>query len=99
VIVHDFHLVSIVIQPLETNTPLIVDANAVLTLPVPGKGLQPDTRRSAQVIRTRRKMKLGQNVSCYYVADNRPHQFSRVRSHRDASFRISTIQWFFMFFT
>jgi hypothetical protein len=59
VIVHDFRLVSIVIQPLETNTPLIVDANAVLTLPVPGKGLQPVTRRSAQVIKTHRKMKLG----------------------------------------
>ena len=57
-IIHNLHVVSIIVQPLETDAPLMVNTNAVLAFPVSAKGLQPVPWRSAQVIETRRKVKL-----------------------------------------
>ena len=57
---YNFHLVSIVVQPLETDAPLIVNTNAMLAFPISAEGLQPVSWRRPQVIDTRRKMKLGE---------------------------------------
>src|SRR5258708_15327671 len=45
VIVHDFDCVNVAVSPLKANTPLIVDADAVLPPPVPLQALQPVPRQ------------------------------------------------------
>jgi len=43
VIIDDLHLVSVKLSPLETDAPLIVDSDAVLTLTVTVRFLGPYT--------------------------------------------------------
>jgi hypothetical protein len=44
-VIHYFYVICILIAPLETNPPLIVDPNAVLPLSVSDEGLEPIARR------------------------------------------------------
>ena len=44
-IVHDFDRVNVAVSTFKANTPLNVDANAVLPLPVPLQALQPVSRQ------------------------------------------------------
>ena len=48
-VVHDLDVPSISVTPYETNSPLIVDANAVLSLPVTTKPFQTVARRHTQI--------------------------------------------------
>lgn len=49
-IVHNLYLVGVSVFPDEANPPLIVDADAVLPLPVSRKGLKSIPGRYSQVI-------------------------------------------------
>jgi hypothetical protein len=49
-IIGDFNLQGAVFVPLETDTPLIVDANAVLPLPVTAQRFKPVCGRDAEII-------------------------------------------------
>ena len=53
-IIYDFDVASLSISPHEAHAPLIVDANAVLPLPVSGQGLQAISGRDLQVAQLRR---------------------------------------------
>ena len=39
-VIHDFYVVGVVLQPVETDAPPIVDANAVLAFPISKQRLQ-----------------------------------------------------------
>jgi len=49
-IVHDFHVVGIMTSPNETHAILVVNANAVLTLPITTQPLQPISGWEFQII-------------------------------------------------
>jgi hypothetical protein len=59
-IVHDFYVVGFVPHPPEANPPLIVDANAVLTLASTNQRFQPVAGRRSQVIESRCASEHGQ---------------------------------------
>ncbi|MNL88828.1 hypothetical protein D3C87_2187830 [compost metagenome] len=50
VIITDLDLIGVAIPPNETNTPLIVDPDAVLSLAIALQGLQAIPRRNEQSI-------------------------------------------------
>lgn len=49
-IIHDFHVVGIPTVPFETDPPLIVDPDTVLSFSFSRKGLKPIGRRDSQVL-------------------------------------------------
>jgi hypothetical protein len=49
VIIHDLDVVRISVAPDETDPELVVDANAVLPLPIAPERLQPVSRKNGQV--------------------------------------------------
>ena len=49
-VIDDLNLVGIPITPDETNSPLVIDADAVLPSPVAVQGFQPVSRWHAQVL-------------------------------------------------
>jgi hypothetical protein len=49
-VIHDFYVVSITIDPLEANPPLVIDANTVLPRPVAAEPLQPVRWRDAKTV-------------------------------------------------
>jgi hypothetical protein len=49
VVINDFHIVSVTVFPDETNSPLIIDADAVLANPITFKKLQAISWRTSQV--------------------------------------------------
>lgn len=55
-IVHDFDRVNVAVSPLKANTPLIIDADAVLPLPVPLQALQPVPRQ------IRERLQIGRGI-------------------------------------
>lgn len=53
-VIHYFYLIGIRIAPLETNTPLVVDTDAVLSAPFTREFFQTIGRRHAQVVQRNR---------------------------------------------
>ena len=49
-IIHDFYVISITIDPFKAYPPLIVDPDAVLPCPVAAELLQPVCWRNAEVV-------------------------------------------------
>ncbi len=56
-IIHDLNAPRRPIAPLETNTPAIINADAVTTLAISHQLFQPVARRYTQIIETVRKFK------------------------------------------
>src|SRR5271168_503415 len=52
VIIPDLHVVSVSIAPNETNTPLVVDADTVLSRAVTLQRMKPVSRRKIQIHQT-----------------------------------------------
>jgi hypothetical protein len=50
-IIHDFNVISISIDPFKANPPLIVNPDAVLSCPVAAKLLQPVRWRNAEIVK------------------------------------------------
>lgn len=57
-VVNYLHILGALRSPHKANSPLIVNANAVLTLPISFQSLELVARRRAQVIKNRRPIKL-----------------------------------------
>ncbi len=55
-IVHDLDLIGVAVVPDKANAPLVVDADAVLTVAVARKSLKAITGRDSQVIQVRSVM-------------------------------------------
>jgi hypothetical protein len=49
-VINDFNIICIALYPGETDAPLIVDADAVLSFPIPAESFQSISRRYAKVI-------------------------------------------------
>jgi hypothetical protein len=50
VVIDDFHVVGVTVDPSKADTPLIVDPDAVLAFAIPFEGCEPIGRRNAQII-------------------------------------------------
>jgi hypothetical protein len=50
VVVDDFYVVGVAVTPSETDTPLVVDPDAVLAFAIAFEGFEPIGRRYAQII-------------------------------------------------
>jgi hypothetical protein len=48
-IVYDFYVVSITVPPHETNSPLLIDSNAVLSIAITPQRLKAVSRRHSQI--------------------------------------------------
>lgn len=57
-VIHNFNVKSVAVLPVETDPPLVVDANAELTGAVPFEQFQTVPRRQAQIGQLARAMKL-----------------------------------------
>ena len=55
-IIYYFNFVRISIHPFETDSPLLVDADAVLPFPIPLQHLQPVSRRNPQIFEANRSV-------------------------------------------
>jgi hypothetical protein len=55
-VVHNLDVFRAVVDPVEANTPLSVDANAVLARAIPFQHFQPVARRFAQVLDPNRRV-------------------------------------------
>jgi len=62
VVINDFNLVGMPVKPHKTHTPLIVDANAVLTGTITAQSLQPVAWRHTQEIERGSSVQLLQNL-------------------------------------
>ena len=60
VVIDDLHVARIGIDPSETDPPLIIDPNAMLTFPVTGKSFQTISRNGSQISERRCGMELVQ---------------------------------------
>lgn len=60
VVIDDFDIVRAVRFPNKTETPLVIDTDGVLALPVALEGFQPDTGRDGEVIEFGDGVKLGE---------------------------------------
>ena len=49
-IIYDFYVISISIDPLKANPPLVIDPNAILPRSITAKLLKPVRRRNTKVI-------------------------------------------------
>jgi len=58
VVINNFNLVGVPVQPHKTNSPLIVDANAVLTSPIAAQSFQSIARWHTQKIQRGRSVQL-----------------------------------------
>jgi hypothetical protein len=50
VIIHDLDIISVTVNPFKTDTPLVINACAELTVTVAVQGLQPITCRNKQIL-------------------------------------------------
>lgn len=50
VVVDDFYVVGVAVTPSETDTPLVVDPDAVLAFAIAFEGFEPIGRRYAQIV-------------------------------------------------
>jgi len=66
-IIRDFDLIGIAFTPLKTDTPLVVDTDAVLPGAVAGKFLQSVTWRYIQIIQPFGRIQNGQFSPGYFV--------------------------------
>jgi hypothetical protein len=70
-IVDDLDVMRISVSPAKANTPLIVDADTVLSRTFPGKLFQPVTRWNPQ------KFKIGRSVNLHQFPQGDPLQIGR----------------------
>ena len=69
VVIDDFHINRTLLGPSETNSVLIINADAVLPLPISSQNLQPVPRWRAQEVEGVRSIQHGE-LPCRYVRDS-----------------------------
>ena len=62
--VHQFNVEGLAFGPAEAQSPLVIDADAVLTGPVAGQRLQPLTGRDPRILEINRAVQLRQFPVC-----------------------------------
>src|SRR5208283_959736 len=55
-IIHELDVVGVPVAPDETDAPLLVDANGMLSAPLAAERLKPVARRRAQVVEPRNRI-------------------------------------------
>jgi hypothetical protein len=60
VIVDDFHVMAMTVAPSEADSPLVINSNRVLPLPIASQRLQVIPGRRGQIVEISRCMKLQQ---------------------------------------
>jgi hypothetical protein len=63
-VIHDLHIVGVAVLPAKADAPLIIDANAVLSLSIPSQRLRPVARRCPKVLKRARVVDLEQFAVC-----------------------------------
>ena len=59
-IIHNLHVVGVVVDPLETYPPLIIDADAVLSLAIAAQLFEPVGRRRQEIVEFHRGVQVAQ---------------------------------------
>src|ERR1700680_3242395 len=75
-IVRDFDVVSIVIMPNKTDSILVIDADAVLSIPIPFELFEAIARRNFQVVKVSRCIQ-HRKFSFRYTRGGRPSSLAR----------------------
>jgi hypothetical protein len=52
-IIYDFNIVGVIVSPVETDPPLVIDSNGILPAPIPFELFQPIGRRHLQIFQAR----------------------------------------------
>jgi hypothetical protein len=60
VVIDDFHIMGAVVSSHETDQPLIVDTNAVLSRPISSQGFPAIIRRNPKILQARRHRQLSE---------------------------------------
>jgi len=82
-IIRDFDIVGIAISPHKANSPLIVDANAVLALAIASQRFQAVAWRRNQIAQLSRDVQLAQLSLCHSLKFSEPrYPLSRMESFR-----------------
>lgn len=64
VIICYFYVVSVTIDEAKTNTPLVVNRNGILPLPIPLQFVKPITGRNLQIVQYGRQVNIFQFSQC-----------------------------------
>jgi hypothetical protein len=59
-IIHNFNIIGLAIMPPETDAPLFVDTDAMLTDAISFKGFEPVSSNGCQIVKVRRRVKPAQ---------------------------------------
>ena len=82
-IIHDLNIPSIAVAPNKTDSPLVINADAVLTLAVPVKRLQTVAWRGSQISQFHNAVELAQlSLSIALDGAERSAAFSTVKELR-----------------
>jgi len=57
-IIRDFNVIGVSVSPIETNSPLVVDANTVLPLAIAFEFVKAIARRGAQIVEIDRTLNM-----------------------------------------
>lgn len=71
-IVHNFDVVYVVLSPKETDSPLIIDPNAVLALTIATESLKTISRRNSEIGKLFRSVEVKQFSPCDTLKDLEP---------------------------
>jgi len=63
VIINDFHILGIPIDPPKTNSPLVVDSDAILPFPIPFQGFQTVPGNSTKFVEGKNRVQVEQSFS------------------------------------
>ncbi len=73
-IVNNFDVVCVVFSPNETDSPLVIDPNAVLALAIPSESLETISRRDAEIFQLFCSVGVKQFTPCDTLKDLKPER-------------------------
>ena len=68
-IVHDLDIVRDIVLPVETDSPLTIDPNAVLALAISSESLGTISRRNSKIVKRFRCVEVKQFPPCHTLKD------------------------------
>lgn len=71
-IVHNLNVVCVIFSPDETDSPLIIDPNAVLALTIPSESLKTISRRNSKILKLFGCVKVKQLSPCDTLKELEP---------------------------
>ena len=64
-VIHNFNIVSVAVNPFEADTPLVIDPDAILTFTVPAQSFKPVAWRRKQVLKRFGSMEIIKFAPCW----------------------------------